>query len=147
MLFAPAQLVAHSLQANSILYYTLGLGITLADVLGDSDAVRDIYTSNRTTIQTAVNELLWDEEAGWFNDNTETDLKPQDGNVWAILSGLTNDEPRITRILDNLQSRWTQWGPTSVEASHSYVIIVSFRSINIFNRLAMQYHRLSQASS
>jgi len=147
MLSPPAQLVAYNLQANSILYYTLGLGITLADVLGDSDAVRDIYTSNRTTIQTAVNELLWDEEAGWFNDNTETDLKPQDGNVWAILSGLTNDEPRITRILDNLQSRWTQWGPTSVEASHSYVIIVSFRSINIFNRLAMQYHRLSQASS
>jgi len=103
----------------------------------DSDAVRDIYTSNRATIQTAVNELLWDEETGWFNDNTETELKPQDGNVWAILSGLINDESRITRILDNLQSRWTQWGPTSVEASHLHTIIISLASVNRFHRLVM----------
>ena len=45
-------------------------------------------------------------------------MKPQDGNVWAVLSGVTTNETRIESILNNLQSRWTAYGPTAVEVRY-----------------------------
>lgn len=103
-------------QANSILYHALDRGLLLANFVNDESVVSD-YQGNRTAIKAAANSLLWDETDGFFNDNTTTTLHPQDGNVWAVISGITDNSTQVERILENLQSRWTAFGPTSVEVS------------------------------
>ena len=85
--------------------------------MGDDSVLSD-YQSNRTTIKSAANALLWDETDGMFNDNTTTTLHPQDGNVWAVISGITDNSTQVERILENLQARWTPFGPTSVEVRY-----------------------------
>lgn len=78
-------------------------------------SVIDDYESNRTTIKSTINKMLWNEADGLFNDNTTTSLHPQDGNVWAIMAGVTENDTQISRILDGLKARWTLFGPPAVE--------------------------------
>ena len=66
-------------------------------------------------IVTAANEQLWNEETGLFNDNTTTTLNPQDGNSWAIISGVANCS-RATSISNALHARWGKYGAPAPEA-------------------------------
>jgi len=126
-----------NIEANSILYHTLDRGIKLANFL-DDDSVLSDYPSNRTAIKSAANALLWDETDGMFNDNTTTTLHPQDGNVWAVISGITDNSTQVERILEGLQARWTAFGPTSVEAGDAVSPFIS--------SFELQAHLLSNRS-
>jgi len=106
---------AYNVEANSILYHSLAAGISLATAMNDNSVISD-YESNRTTIKAAINNLLWNEADGLYNDNTTTTLHPQDGNVWAIMAGVPENNTQIERILSGLKDRWTPFGPPAVEA-------------------------------
>lgn len=90
------------------------MGLTLAKALNDTSVVKD-YTNNMTTIKAAANVLLWDGNAGMYRDNDTSTLLPQDGNVWAIRSGLVQNDSQALSISSYLQSRWTAFGSVAVE--------------------------------
>jgi hypothetical protein len=90
------------------------MGLTLAKALNDASVVDD-YTNNMTTIKAAANALLWDATAGMYRDNDTSTLLPQDGNVWAIRSGLVQNNSQALSISTNLRNRWSAFGSVAVE--------------------------------
>jgi len=114
----------HAIEPNAILYGTLDLGLTLASALNDTSVVAD-YTNNMTTIKAAANALLWDADAGMYRDNDTSTLLPQDGNVWAIRSGLVQNDSQALSISAALQARWTAFGSVAVEAGDAISPFIS----------------------
>src|ERR1051326_2349921 len=51
-----------------------------------------------------------------YRDNETTSLAPQDGNVWAVLSNLTQSAAQIESISASLAGRWTPFGAPAPEA-------------------------------
>ncbi|KAI0143381.1 alpha-L-rhamnosidase [Pestalotiopsis sp. NC0098] len=95
----------HNIEANSILYYTLDKAVTLAGVVNDTTDVSN-WTTSAAGIPPAANSLLWDDETSLFWDNdTQKVLHPQDGNAWAVLSGVVNGT-RAAAVSDALAGRW-----------------------------------------
>lgn len=70
-----------------------------------------------TVIKAAANARLWDASAGMFRDNDTSTLLPQDGNVWSILAGITQNTSQALSIASYLESRWTPYGSVAVEVS------------------------------
>lgn len=60
--------------------------------------------------------MLWNAADGLYNDNTTTNFHPQDGNVFAIISGVADYQDRAGIVSSNLQKRWTPYGPPAPEA-------------------------------
>ncbi|KIY72366.1 glycoside hydrolase family 78 protein [Cylindrobasidium torrendii FP15055 ss-10] len=114
----------HNIEANAILYHTLNEAVTLAEVLGDTDAGTN-WTTYAGSVKAAANKLLWNETAGMFKDNETTTLFPQDGNVWAIKSNITLSSEQKTRIASNLKDRWTPYGPPALEAGDAISPFIS----------------------
>ncbi|KAK3658007.1 hypothetical protein LTR56_000785 [Elasticomyces elasticus] len=89
----------HNVEANAILYYTLHTGLELAAAIGD--------------------DILWDPAQGLFFDNdtvqTNASVHPQDGNSWAIISGLVTQDRAIS-ISNGLMARWNPYGSPAPEA-------------------------------
>lgn len=106
---------AHNIEANSILYHTLQQGLVLSRALNDSSTT-DLYASVAETIKNSANALLWNETAGFYNDNETSTLHPQDGNSWAVVANLTDSPEKIARISANLQERWGPYGAPAPEA-------------------------------
>ncbi|KAK5087441.1 hypothetical protein LTR24_006710 [Lithohypha guttulata] len=97
----------HNIEANSILYYNLNQAINLA---------------------ASANEALWDPELNLYRDNDTqplTNLHPQDGNAFAIISNLTLNAERAVNISQALQSRWGQYGAPAPEAGETVSPFVS----------------------
>ncbi|KAK0251480.1 hypothetical protein LTR91_016267 [Friedmanniomyces endolithicus] len=105
---------AHNIEANSILAYTLTRAMTLAHAVGDTSQ-NARWQSYYDNIVSAANELLWDESAGLFTDNQTTTLHPQDGNSWAVISGVANST-RAATISSALHARWGPYGAPAPEA-------------------------------
>ncbi|KAI9703481.1 MAG: hypothetical protein M1820_005785 [Bogoriella megaspora] len=104
----------HNVEANSILYHTIQLGLTLSRVVNDtSENAR--WTSVSSGIKTAANNLLWDSTIGMYRDNETTQLHPQDGNCWAVLSGIANSSQSAS-ISNGLAARWGPYGAPAPEA-------------------------------
>lgn len=101
-------------QANSIFAYTLDTAITLAHALNQTSQVAS-WANYSAGIKQATNTLLWDASAGFYKDNETTTLHPQDGNVWAIISGVAN-ATQATLISSNLAARWGPYGAPAPEA-------------------------------
>src|SRR5438045_948759 len=81
----------HNIEANAILYYTINLGLSLADILNDT-SVTSKWVKYAANIKSAANARLWDPSANLYSDNDTlplTTLHPQDGNAWAIAANLT----------------------------------------------------------
>ncbi|KAF8492516.1 Six-hairpin glycosidase-like protein [Gautieria morchelliformis] len=106
----------HAIEANAILYGTLDMGLFLARSLNDTSVI-EAYTNNMTRIKAAANARLWDGSVGMYRDNDTSTLHPQDGNVWAIRSGLVQNNSQALSISLNLQNRWTAFGSVAVEAA------------------------------
>lgn len=105
---------AHNIEANSILAFTLRTAISLAYSVDDTSLI-STWQKYYDNIVTAANELLWDASAGLYYDNQTTTLNPQDGNCWAVLSGVANST-RATTISSALQARWGPYGAPAPEA-------------------------------
>lgn len=79
--------------------------MTLAGVVNDTSDVSN-WTTSAAGIPPAANSLLWDDETSLFWDNdTQKVLHPQDGNAWAVLSGVVNGT-RAAAVSDALAGRW-----------------------------------------
>lgn len=108
---------AHNIEANAILYHTLNLGISLAAIMNDTTVAA--WSSYAAGIKKAANAQLWDASANLYRDNDTTpltDLHPQDGNAWAILSNLTLSSAQNVNISTALASRWGKYGAPAPEA-------------------------------
>ncbi|KAI0359162.1 bacterial alpha-L-rhamnosidase domain protein [Trametes cingulata] len=114
----------HNIEANSILFYTLNLGVTLANDEGDSETASS-YSQLAAKIQQAAIPLLWQPSVGLFRDNETTTLAPQDGNAWAIKSGLVTNASQVETISQALQARWGPYGAPAPEAADAVSPFIS----------------------
>ena len=114
----------HNIEANSILFYTLNLGVALAHNQNDS-ATANRWSNLAAGIQSAAVPLLWQPDVGLFRDNETTTLAPQDGNAWAIKSGLVTNASQIIQISEALQERWGQYGAPAPEAADAVSPFIS----------------------
>ncbi|KAH9853159.1 bacterial alpha-L-rhamnosidase domain protein [Lenzites betulinus] len=115
----------HNIEANSILFYTLSLGAGLAHDEGDA-ATASTYAALASTIQQAAVPLLWQPAVGLFRDNETTTLAPQDGNAWAIKSGLLAPSSNYSGAISAaLQSRWGAFGAPAPEAADAISPFIS----------------------
>ncbi|PIL26419.1 hypothetical protein GSI_12176 [Ganoderma sinense ZZ0214-1] len=105
----------HNIAANALLFRTLTVGAELARTQGDS-AIGERWTRLAARIQAAAIPLLWQPDVGLFRDNETTTLAPQDGNAWAVKSGLVTDPTQIAQISEALQARWGAYGAPAPEA-------------------------------
>ncbi|KAJ8059334.1 hypothetical protein OCU04_012292 [Sclerotinia nivalis] len=113
----------HNIEANSILYYTLNLGTKLSKILDDSAATSS-WPSYAAGIKSAANANLWDDTANLYRDNDTlplTTLHPQDGNAWAIFSGLVDSPSRALLVSDSLAARWNKYGAPAPEGDGNVV--------------------------
>lgn len=93
---------------NALLYESLRCMSELAEVLGDSRDKEWNMLAQR--VKTAMNERLWDEEAGAYLDTYDRSYVPQDGNALAVLFGIA-DEERGRKALDTLcRENWSPYG-------------------------------------
>ena len=115
----------HNIEANSILYYTINQGIMLGTAVGEDAAVLDKWATLAKGVKTSANRLLWNSTAGMFHDNETTTLMPQDGNSWAVVSGLASSPDKISSISAGLAARWTPYGAPAVEAADAVSPFIS----------------------
>jgi len=115
----------HNIEANSIMYYAIQQGIMLGQAVGAEQSMLDSWARSAEGIKSAANELLWDETAGFYNDNETTTLAPQDGNVWAVFANVTDSQEKNERISSGLSSRWTEYGAPSPEADNAVSPFIS----------------------
>ncbi|KAH8585909.1 Six-hairpin glycosidase-like protein [Bisporella sp. PMI_857] len=118
----------HNIEANAILYYTLDLSVRLAKAVGDESRV-GAWTSAMQGIKQAINDRLWDPKSNLYFDNdhnqSETAVRPQDGNSWAVIAGIANDE-RAAAISTSLKQRWIRpFGAPAPEAGPTISPFVS----------------------
>lgn len=119
---------AHNIEANAILYYVLNTASTIGSILNDTSEFVQSWPSIADTIRSAANDRLWDPEMNLYRDNDTqplTDLHPQDGNAWAIISNLTGTSERAANVSQALQSRWGQYGAPAPEAGETVSPFVS----------------------
>lgn len=76
-------------------------------------------------ISTAANNILWDSSVSLYRDNdtiadgSSAPSYPQDGNSWAIISGIANGS-RAEAVSDALKARWIRpYGAPAVEAGQT----------------------------
>ncbi|KAL9603718.1 MAG: hypothetical protein Q9219_001037 [cf. Caloplaca sp. 3 TL-2023] len=117
-------MTGHNLEATSLMYYVLGLTIRLAD-----EIVKDPYARDQFGRWKAVAarmewgiEILYCEENGLYGDNVgrrgcggHHECMPQDGNSWAIMSGIIANGTRRLEVSENLRKRWTRYGAPAAE--------------------------------
>ncbi|PIL33097.1 hypothetical protein GSI_04546 [Ganoderma sinense ZZ0214-1] len=115
----------HNIEANTLLFHTLTLGIALARNQNDS-ATADRWSRLAAGVQSAAMALLWQPDVGLFKDNETTTLAPQDGNTWAVKSGLVTDASQVVQISEALEARWGPYGAPSPEVDAVSPFISSF---------------------
>lgn len=111
-------------KANAILYHAIHRTTQLAEALKDTSEVPS-WQARAAQIKTAANDLLWDAEQGMYRDNETSALAPQDGNVWAVLSNLTQTPAQIESISSHLAARWTPFGAPAPEAGDAVCPFIS----------------------
>ena len=114
----------HNIEANAIFFYTLQLGVTLANIENDT-ATADRWAQLASGIQSAAMSLLWQPSVGLFRDNETTTLAPQDGNAWAVKSGLITSPSQVAQISSALQARWSPYGAPAPEAADTISPFIS----------------------
>ena len=113
--WARAGMGGHNIAANSLLFHTLTVGAALARTQ-DEEATAERWDELAAGIQAAAIPLLWQPDVGLFRDNERTTLAPQDGNAWAVKSGLVTDASQIVQISEALEARWGAYGAPAPEA-------------------------------
>jgi len=118
----------HNIEANSILYYNLNQAIILAEHLNDTSGFVRTWPDIAQNLKASANEALWNPELNLYRDNDTqplTNLHPQDGNAFAIISNLILNAERAVNISQALQSRWGPYGAPAPEAGATISLFVS----------------------
>lgn len=102
-------------------------------------------------IQNAIEDnynILWDDNAELFMDNTDTrtNVHPQDGNSWAIFAEGLISKQRAKTISKNLKKRWNKYGAPAVEVYKIFDIFLIIALLTYF-RCQIQSHHLLVASN
>ncbi|KAG8625479.1 hypothetical protein KVT40_007230 [Elsinoe batatas] len=106
------------------------------DAVEDS-SVRAGYQNAMAQIKISANQRLFDPAQNLFFDNdtiqTPDSVHPQDGNSWAIVSGLV-DQHRAVAISDALKARWVKpYGAPAPEAGPTISPFVSGFEVQAHN--------------
>jgi len=91
--------------------------------VGDED-MSATYLANAVLLKKAVNDVLWDDEAGMYRDNELSSLHPQDGNSMAILFNVTQSQGQNKAVSKGLTQFWTDIGPLSPELNDTIIPFV-----------------------
>ena len=145
-------MTGHNLEASAILYAVLSKSKLLLSWMSEGDSERSIQdeaalAETWTVLQRRIEQgiaRLYCPDSGLFSDNIgrrncggEERVEPQDGNSWALISGLNLSEsslpwkkpksderedsplpggpPTAFNISTNLRSRWIKFGAPAVE--------------------------------
>ena len=117
-------MTGHNLEVTAIMYYVLQKTIKLADEIVKDPYARDQFgrwNSIKERMERGV-EILYCAEKGLYGDNVGRrgcggtyEVLPQDGNSWALLSGIISNGTRRLEISQNLRSRWLKYGAPATE--------------------------------
>lgn len=117
-------MTGHNLEATSIMYYVMQNTFKMAgEILSDPYAREQFprWKSLGDRMERGI-EILWCEELGLFGDNVgrrgcggSEEAIPQDGNSWAIYSGIISNTTRRLEMSTNLRKRWTKYGAPAPE--------------------------------
>jgi hypothetical protein len=107
----------HETYVNALYARNLNQMAAMAKARGDASAAKT-YTDRSAAVKKAVNDQLWDDEAGAYRLSREIPgAYPQDGNATAVLTGVA-DGDRATRALAYLRkNNWAQYGSLTVSQS------------------------------
>ncbi|OQV07174.1 hypothetical protein CLAIMM_11645 [Cladophialophora immunda] len=85
-----------------------------------NDTTVSAWSRYAAGIKNATNAQLWDPDANLYPDNDTTpltELHPQDGNAWAVISNLTTSSAQNINISNALVARWGPYGAPAPEAA------------------------------
>ncbi|KAL8865399.1 MAG: hypothetical protein Q9174_006904, partial [Haloplaca sp. 1 TL-2023] len=117
-------MTGHNLEATSIMYHVLQNTFRMADEIIKDPYARaqfDRWRSVGDSMERGI-EILWCENKGLYGDNVgrrgcggAQEVLPQDGNSWALLSGIVANQTRRFEISQKLRNRWTKYGAPATE--------------------------------
>jgi len=116
-------MTGHNIEASSLLYEVLGNSLKLTDWLKKKNA-KDIihWTEARARLFQGINEILYCPQDGMYADNLGRrgcygieKVLPQDGNSWALMSGVFPSDTIAYNVSENLRKRWIKYGAPAVE--------------------------------
>jgi Bacterial alpha-L-rhamnosidase 6 hairpin glycosidase domain/Bacterial alpha-L-rhamnosidase C-terminal domain len=126
---------------NALYGRTLELMADLADGIGMA-AEANIWRQRIFTVQSAINQHLWDELKGAYKQSTfQPENFPQDGNVMMSLFGFAPLD-RSTRAMDFVKSElWTSYGGKTGSGSMPNIIAPFMNYWEVLERFSMQSDR------
>jgi hypothetical protein len=116
-------MTGHNIEASSLLYEVLGNSLKLTDWLKKKNA-KEIahWTEVRARLFKGINEILYCPQDGMYADNLGRrgcygieKVLPQDGNSWALMSGVFPSDAIAYNVSENLRKRWIKYGAPAVE--------------------------------
>lgn len=117
-------MTGHNLEATSLMYYVLQWTVRLADEVAKDPYARGQFERWKSVAKRMERgiEILWCEETGMYGDNVgrrgcggQEECMPQDGNSWALFSGIIDNSTRRNEVSENLRKRWTKHGAPATE--------------------------------
>lgn len=106
---------------NALNYHAL----TSLAKLSKSEEQSSTWNEAAGKIKKQYNALLWDESAGLYRDNPDSDLHPQDGNSLALLYDLTETAEQRAAVSEGLERNWNEFGPVTPELADTISPFIS----------------------
>ncbi|KAF5026797.1 hypothetical protein F66182_1081 [Fusarium sp. NRRL 66182] len=106
---------------NALNYHAL---VSLASLAKDKNQAK-IWRRAAAKLKKQYNLLLWDDEAGLYRDNTESNLHAQDGNSLALLYNLAETKSQRGAISKGLERNWNSIGPVTPELNDTISPFIS----------------------
>lgn len=116
-------LTGHNIEASALLYEAVGNTLKLADWLTTKNQEEiDHWHNTRARMFKGINDILYCPQDGMYADNLgrrgchgNEKVLPQDGNGWALISGVFPSEDIALTVSENLRKRWNKYGAPAVE--------------------------------
>lgn len=116
-------MTGHNIEASSLLYEVIGNSLKLTTWLKkkNKDEIAH-WTGTRNRLFEGINTILYCPRDGMYADNLgrrgcegPEKCLPQDGNGWALISGVIPSGEIAYNVSENLRKRWIKYGAPAVE--------------------------------